>query len=126
MASASARTTAAARSGECAARDAARSGIVATGFLYRPKAARSRAESRCIEVRMSAHHLIYGELSEIDRFNWLSKAEAARNTPALFADDYPGGYEEFRRELCAYLEHPRRFIYTPLIMCKGKKPTAAG
>jgi hypothetical protein len=77
-----------------------------------------------IEVRMSAHHLIYGELSETDRFNWLSKAEAARNAPGLFADDYPDGYEEFRSELCAYLEHPRRFIYTPLIMCKGKKPTA--
>jgi SAM-dependent methyltransferase len=75
-----------------------------------------------IEVRMSAHHLIYGELSDTDRFNWLSKAEATRNAPGLFADDYPGGYEEFHRELCAYLDHPRRFIYTPLIMCKGKKP----
>jgi SAM-dependent methyltransferase len=75
-----------------------------------------------IEVRMSAHHLIYGELSEIDRFNWLSKAEAARNTPGLFAGAYPGGYEEFRCEMVAYLEHPRRFIYTPLMMCKGKKP----
>ena len=77
-----------------------------------------------IEVRMSAHHLIYGELSEIDRFNWLSKAEAARNSPGLFVDDYPGGYEEFRREFVAFLKHPRRFIYTPLIMCKGKKTTA--
>ena len=79
-----------------------------------------------IDVRMSAHHLIYGELSEVDRFNWLSKAEAARNTPGLFADDYPDGYEEFHREFCAYLEDPRRFVYTPLIMCKGKKPVANG
>ena len=78
-----------------------------------------------IDVRMSAHHLIYGELSEIDRFNWLSKAEAARNAPGLFANDYPDGYEEFHRELCAYLEHPRRFIYTPLIMCKGRMPVAS-
>ena len=77
-----------------------------------------------IEVQMSAHHLIYGELSEIDRFNWLSKAKAARNTPELFADVYSGGYEEFERELVSYLEHPRRFIYTPLMMCKGKKPIA--
>jgi len=79
-----------------------------------------------IEVRMSAHHLIYGELSEIDRFNWLSKAEAARNAPGIFANDYPGGYEEFHRELVGYLEHPRRFIYTPLIMCKGKTPPVRG
>jgi 2-polyprenyl-3-methyl-5-hydroxy-6-metoxy-1,4-benzoquinol methylase len=76
-----------------------------------------------IEVRMSAHHLIYGELSETDRFNWLAKAEAVRDVPELFANDYTGGYEEFRRELVAYLEHPRRFIYTPLIMCKGRKTT---
>ena len=79
-----------------------------------------------IEVRMTAHHLIYGELSETDRFNWLSKAEATRNTPRLFAADYPGGYEEFRRELVAYLEHPRRFIHTPLIICKGRRPADKG
>jgi ubiquinone/menaquinone biosynthesis C-methylase UbiE len=78
-----------------------------------------------IEVRMSAHHLIHGELSDTDRYNWLAKAEAARNAPGLFADDYPGGFEEFRRDLVAYLEHPRRFVYTPLIMCKGKKPAAS-
>ena len=79
-----------------------------------------------LEVRMSAHHLIYGELSETDRFNWLSKVEAAQNVPGLYARDYPGGYEEFRGELLAFLEHPRRFIHTPLIMCKGKKPVARG
>ena len=75
-----------------------------------------------IDVRMSAHHLIHGEMSDTDRFNWLSKAETARNAPGLFADTYPGGFEEFRHELLAYLDHPRRFIYTPLIMCKGKLP----
>ena len=79
-----------------------------------------------IEVRMLAHHLIYGKLSETDRFNWLSKVEATRNTPGLFADVYPGGYEEFRHEICAYLEDPGRFIYTPVIMCRGRKPTAGG
>jgi len=77
-----------------------------------------------IEVRMSAHHLIYGELSESDRFNWLAKAEAGRREPGLFANDYPGGYEEFHREMVAYLDDPRRFIYTPLILCKGRKTTS--
>jgi len=76
-----------------------------------------------IEMRVSAHHLIYGEIPNTERFNWLAKADAARNAPGLFAD-YPGGYEEFRHELIAYLEHPRRFLYTPLIMGKGKKPPA--
>lgn len=75
-----------------------------------------------IEMRMAAHHLIYGELSDVDRFNWLAKAEAVRNLPDLFAHDYPGGYQEFLPEFTAFLEDRRRFIYTPLIMCKGRKP----
>jgi len=79
-----------------------------------------------IEVKMTAHHLTHGELSEIDRFNWLAKAEAVRKAPQLLADDYPGGYQEFRQELIDFLEDPRRFIYTPLIMCKGKKPGPRG
>jgi hypothetical protein len=76
-----------------------------------------------IEVRMSAHHLIYGKLSEIDRFNWLAKAEAMRGFVQPLAADYPGGFEEFRGEFATFLEDPRRFIYTPIIMCKGRKPT---
>jgi SAM-dependent methyltransferase len=75
-----------------------------------------------IEMRMVAHHLIYGELSETDRFNWLAKAEAVRNIPDLFALEYQGGYQEFLCEFTSFLEDRRRFIYTPLIMCKGKKP----
>ena len=75
-----------------------------------------------IEMRMQAHHLIYGELSETDRFNWLAKAEAVRNLPDLFAQEYPGGYQDFLSEFTAFLEDRRRFIYTPLILCKGKKP----
>jgi len=78
-----------------------------------------------IEVGMSPHHLIYGGLSDTDRFNWLSKAEAARDVPALFAEDYADGFDEFYRELVEYLDHPRRFMYTPLISCKGKRPAAA-
>lgn len=77
---------------------------------------------RDIEVRMAHHHLIYGSMSDADRFNWLKKADAVRHVPELFAADYAGGYEEFRSELVAYLDDPRRFIYTPLIMCKGKRP----
>jgi ubiquinone/menaquinone biosynthesis C-methylase UbiE len=75
-----------------------------------------------IEMRMVPHHLIYGATSDSDRFNWLAKAHAVRDMPGLFARDYPGGYDEFRQELVAYLEHPRRFIYTPLMMCKGTRP----
>jgi SAM-dependent methyltransferase len=76
-----------------------------------------------IEVRMTPHHLIYGKISAADRFNWLAKAEAIRHLPEVFARDYPGGYEEFLRDLVAYLDDPRRFIYTPLILCKGTRPS---
>lgn len=76
-----------------------------------------------LEVRMAPHHLIYGPISEADRFNWLAKGHAVRHVPELFSDDYPGGYEEFRRDLVAFLDDPRRFIYTPLILCKGTRPS---
>ncbi|MBN1611310.1 MAG: hypothetical protein JW940_32050 [Polyangiaceae bacterium] len=36
-----------------------------------------------IEARMSAHHLIYGPLSDVDRFNWLSSLLALQWAPHL-------------------------------------------
>jgi hypothetical protein len=37
-------------------------------------------------------------------------------------DEYPGGTEAFIHDFNKFLIDPRRFTYTPLIMCKGKKP----
>jgi len=74
-----------------------------------------------IKVDLSAHHLIIGELNEVDAFNWTKKVEvAAKNSGYDFAD-YPGGYEEFFEEFCRFFKDPRRFTYTPLISCCGQK-----
>ncbi len=75
-----------------------------------------------INVDLSSHHLIYGDLEERDAYNWAKKLEVTfrRSGPELV--DYPGGYEEFYDEFKTFFSDPRRFTYTPLIACCGHKP----
>ncbi len=76
-----------------------------------------------IDVSLSAHHLIFGELDKVDFFNWNKKAEvAAKNSGYDFDKEFPGGYEEFLEEFQRFFSDPRRFTYTPLIACRGIKP----
>ena len=75
-----------------------------------------------IQLDVSAHHLIYGSLEATDEYNWQRKVDiAARNSGYSFPD-YPNGYEDFHKEFRKYFHEPRRFVYTPLIMCRGEKP----
>jgi len=75
-----------------------------------------------LDVQVSAHHLIFGTLEEGDRRNWEQKLKAvARQTSSAFSD-YPGGYEEFADEFREFFEGPRRFTYTPMVLCRGRKP----
>jgi SAM-dependent methyltransferase len=75
-----------------------------------------------IEVELMAHHLIYGEAREADIFNWLTKVKVSvKKLEALFAD-YPGGSTSFLQEFKRFFLDPRRFTYTPLILCKGTLP----
>jgi SAM-dependent methyltransferase len=78
---------------------------------------------RDIAVDMMPHHLIYGELKEADAFNWTKKVEiAARNSGYPF-DEYERGFEGFRSEFeQAFVNTPRRFTYTPVITCRGRRP----
>jgi SAM-dependent methyltransferase len=76
-----------------------------------------------IEVDVLAHHLIYGNnLGDGDIYNWMKKLEVV----AEFLDDvfesYPGGYKAFSRDFKSFFFDSRRFIYTPLIIGKGRKP----
>jgi len=74
-----------------------------------------------IKVDMKAHHLIYGELSRIDEFNWTKKIEiAARNSQYNFPE-YENGYYGFLNEFKSFFSDPRRFTYTPIISCRGVK-----
>jgi ubiquinone/menaquinone biosynthesis C-methylase UbiE len=74
-----------------------------------------------IDVNMAPHHLIFGELNERDAFNWTKKLEVAVKKIGYEFKEYKGGYEEFSEEFNKFFSDPRRFTYTPLISCKGRK-----
>jgi SAM-dependent methyltransferase len=79
-------------------------------------------EYRDITVHMKAHHLIYGDVRSSDMFNWMKKMEvAAAQLKDVFAS-YPGGYEGYSADFQDFFKDPRRFTYTPLILCKGRRP----
>ena len=46
---------------------------------------------------------------------------ASIKAKALF-DDYPGGSDGFIKDFNEFFHDPRRFTYTPLILCTGRKP----
>ena len=75
-----------------------------------------------IDVSLTPHHLIFGELKEVDAFNWTKKVEVAVKKLGYEFKEYKGGYEEFFEEFKRFFYDPRRFTYTPLISCKGRKP----
>lgn len=77
---------------------------------------------RDIRVYMVPHHLIYGPLQPQDAFNWTRKLEiSASRTRDLF-ESYPGDVAGFFEDMRRIFEDPRRFTYTPLIICTGKRP----
>jgi len=54
--------------------------------------------------------------------HWMKKIEIiVKRFEDLFID-YPGGCEAFIDDFKSFLIDPRRFTYTPLILCKGMKP----
>ena len=77
---------------------------------------------REIDVHLTPHHLIFGELSETDAFNWTLKVKSNVVKSVCRFDQYEGGYDEFFNEFRTTFEDPRRFTYTPVILCRGKKP----
>ena len=76
-----------------------------------------------IDVHMAPHHLIFGELNEIDAFNWTMKVKSGSKISQYPFDEYEGGYDAFYNEFKSAFWDPRRFIYTPVILCRGKKPS---
>jgi ubiquinone/menaquinone biosynthesis C-methylase UbiE len=75
-----------------------------------------------IDVNLEPHHLIFGKLQETDDFNWTKKVEVAVKECGYQFQEYPGGYEEFFEEFKTFFSDPRRFTYTPVIVCRGNKP----
>jgi SAM-dependent methyltransferase len=77
-----------------------------------------------IRVEVAGHHVIYGDLKESDAFNWLRKAEVAPAKLGFTFELYPGGHPEFVAEFQSFFSDPRRFTYSPLVLCRGRKPQA--
>jgi SAM-dependent methyltransferase len=77
-------------------------------------------ENICVNIM--PHHLIYGELQPSDEFNWMKKLEVGTQKAPNIFNDYPGGSEKFLADFKKFFRDPRRFTYSPLILCKGKKP----
>lgn len=75
-----------------------------------------------IEVDVSPHNLIYGELKENEKFNWAKKAEMAGKNSGYPFEEYGGNFDEFMEEFKVFFRDPRIFTYTPLIACRGVKP----
>jgi SAM-dependent methyltransferase len=75
-----------------------------------------------LDVDMAAHHLFFGEMKKSDIFNWTKKVEISAKRLGFRFDDYEGGYDEFFAEFEAFFSDPRRFTYTPVICCRGRKP----
>lgn len=80
---------------------------------------------RDIQIDMRLHHLVYGELSEFDRWHWWQKIELAGLRSGWTFDDYPDGFAGFEAEFKEYFSNPRRFAYTPLVIARGVKPPVA-
>lgn len=73
-----------------------------------------------IEAKASEYHLIYGDANYIDTFNWMKKVEMVSKKMDLRSEGYKDG-PEFLEEFKAAFSNPRRFIYTPVIYCRGEK-----
>jgi SAM-dependent methyltransferase len=75
-----------------------------------------------ISLDIMAHHLIYGELQASDEFNWMKKMKVGAEKARDLFEAYPGGSERFLSDFKTFFKDPRRFTYTPLMLCKGKNP----
>ena len=76
-----------------------------------------------IRLDLSAHHLLYGYINDRDMFTWLKKMEVVSLKAGELFENYPGGKDSFFNDFKNFLLNPRRFTYTPLIICVGTKPS---
>ena len=75
-----------------------------------------------IKVDLTSHHLIYGELPEMERYNWERKVMVAAKRSGCDFSQYSDGFDGFAREFAETFKDPRRFTYTPVVLCRGTKP----
>jgi SAM-dependent methyltransferase len=78
-----------------------------------------------IQVDVTTHNLIYGSVSKAELFNWTKKAEVASAKLKELFENYTGGRDTFLSDFVRFFSDPKRFTYTPLVLCKGMKPFSA-
>jgi hypothetical protein len=54
----------------------------------------------------------------------VKKAEIVSLKARGMFEKYPGGHDAFFQDFNKFFLSPRRFTYTPLILCKGIKPSS--
>lgn len=74
-----------------------------------------------IDVRVENHRVSFGKADNLEAFNILKKIEVVPDKINFKFEEYTGGYAEFYQETLAFLSDPRRFTYTPLLLCRGSK-----
>lgn len=79
-----------------------------------------------IDVKVGAHHLIFGKSKEADAFNWLKKVKVVSDKIDLGFEEENWGCEEFVNEFNEFFLNTRRFTYSPVISCRGRKPWHKG
>ncbi len=76
-----------------------------------------------INMDITAHHVIFGKLEKRDEFNWITKVVVAgKNSGYDFHKDFKNGFDGFYDAFKKFFVNPRRFTYTPVIACCGRKP----
>lgn len=82
-----------------------------------------------INCMIEPHHLVYGQIPENDAYNWMRKVEInAEKSGCQFEayageefSHYPTRYDAFMDEYRAHIQHHARFIYTPIVICRGER-----
>ena len=74
-----------------------------------------------IDVNITPHNLIFGELKDTDYYNFGKKVEVVSKISGYRFEGFEDGYEGFLKEFEDYFSDLRRFTYTPLISCRGIK-----
>lgn len=75
-----------------------------------------------IDARVETHNLLFGAAGDTAMHNWRQKLCVAVARSGCSLGDYPGGREGFFADFEIHFQHPRRFSYSPLIVCRGRRP----
>jgi len=76
-----------------------------------------------IDVKITGNSVLFGNKKDSVKYDWLKKIEIASIKAKEVIDKYHGGYIQLSEDFRQYLENPKSFTYTPLIVCKGTKIT---